>query len=170
MGNAAVDVRHLEALDTIVGDVGHQIDIVDVELAVILALAEHLAEQFNLGIVEITAHLLDHPDVTEELRTQITIAHHRLANHAQMHVNQFDDFLLRGDTLGCHLVKLVGKTFQLAFYHRVIDVFLRLKIRVQRAATLARSLGNIVHRCIFKSVLCEQLASHVNQLLSCLRY
>ena len=106
-GYATVDVGHLEALDTVVGDVGHEVDIVDVELALLLSLGKDLAEQLYLGQVEMLAHLLDHPDVAEELGAQVSVAHHRLANHVQVGVDELDDLLMGTDLAGSHLIELV---------------------------------------------------------------
>ena len=111
MGDTAIDIGYFKAFDTIVGDVGHQIDVVDVELAVFLSFGIDFAEELDLCVIEVFTHFLNHPDVTEEFGTQVTIAHHRLTDHTQMGVNQLDDLVLRTDLTGSHLVKLVAQTF-----------------------------------------------------------
>ena len=55
--DTSVDIRHFQALDTIVGDVGHQFNVVDVKLSVFLAFGIYLAEQFYFLVIEMLAHL-----------------------------------------------------------------------------------------------------------------
>ncbi len=44
MSYATVNVRHLESLDTIMGDVGNKVDVVNVKLSVFLALGINCAK------------------------------------------------------------------------------------------------------------------------------
>ena len=162
MRDAPIYIRYFEALDAIVGDVGHQVHVFNVELAVLLAFGKHLAEQLHLSQVEMLAHLLDHPDVAEELGPQIAVAHHSLTDHAQVGVNQLDDLLLRADLAGGNLVKFVAETFKLSLNDGIVDVLLRLEIGVECAPAFARSLCNVVHRRVLKAVLGKQLPGHID--------
>ena len=105
-----VDERHLQALDAVVGDVGDQIDVVDVKLAVGLGFGIDLAEEFDLVLVEVLAHLLHLPDVAEELRAQVAVADDGLLDHAQMGVDELDDLVLGTDLLVGHFVQLVRQS------------------------------------------------------------
>lgn len=69
----AIDERHLKAFDAIVGDVGHQLYIVDIKLAIGFPLRIHFAEELDLILVKVLAYLLYRPDVTEEFGPEITI-------------------------------------------------------------------------------------------------
>ena len=124
MGDTAVDIRHFETLDTLVGDVGHEVDVVDVELTVFLTFRIDLTEEFDLSVVEMLAHLLYHPDVTEELSTQVTIAYYRLTDHAQVGVDQFDDLVLRTDLTGGHLVEFVAQALQFTLDDGIVNLLL----------------------------------------------
>ena len=62
-----VYIRYFEALNTIVGDVGHKIYVVNIELALLLAFGIDLAEEFDFCVVKALANLLHHPDIAEEL-------------------------------------------------------------------------------------------------------
>ena len=137
MTQTATDIWHFQSLDAIVGDVGYEFHVVDVELSFALAVGIHLAEEFYLILVEMLPHLLHHPDVAKEGGSQITVSHHGFLYHAQMGVYQFDDLVLRPDIPRRHLVKLVRQALQLSLYHGIIDVFLAAEIGIQRAAPLA---------------------------------
>ena len=80
------------------------------------------------------AHLLYHPDVTEELSTQVTVAHHRLSDHAQMGVDQLDDFILWADLTGCHLVEFITQAFQLTFDDCIVNLLFRFEIGIERTS------------------------------------
>ena len=67
-----------------------------------------LAEKFQLILVEVLARLLHHPNVAEELRSQVAVTHHGLLNHAQVGIYKFDNLVLRADVFGRYLVQLVG--------------------------------------------------------------
>ena len=67
VAQATIDEGHLKALDAIMGDVGHKIHIVDVKLAVGLAVGVNLTKQFDLVLVEVLANLFHRPDVAEKL-------------------------------------------------------------------------------------------------------
>ena len=110
-GYASVDIRYLQSFDTIVRDICHKVHILNVKLATFLSFSKYLAEQFYLGIVKMTAHLLYHPDITEELCTQVSIAYHSLTNHAQMGVNQFDNLVLGTDFASSYLIEFVAQAF-----------------------------------------------------------
>ena len=137
MRDTSVDIRYFQSLDTIVGDVGHEIHIVDVKLSVFLTFRIDLTEEFDLCIVKMLAHLLYHPDITEEFCTQVTISHHRLTNHTQVGIDQFDDFVLWTDFARCHLVKLVAQTLQLTLDDCIIDLFFGFEISVECTSPLA---------------------------------
>ena len=124
MGDTSVDVRHLKTFDTVVRDVGHELYVVDVELAVFFSFGIDLAEELDLCVVEVFAHFLHHPDVAEELGTEVTVSDHRLSDHAQVGVDELDDLVLRTDLAGCHLVELVGEALQLRLDDGGIDLFL----------------------------------------------
>ena len=162
MGDAAVDVGHFEALDAVVGDVGHEVDVVDVELAVLLALGVDLTEQFDLGVVEVLAHFLDHPNVAEELGSEVAVADDGLADHVQVGVDELDDLLLGTDALGGYLVELVAQALELALDDGLVDVLLGLEVGVERSAALARRQGDVVHRGVLEPVLGKELAGDVN--------
>ena len=83
--DTSVNIRYFQSLDTIVGDVGHKIHIVDVKLTIFLTFRIDLTEEFDFGIVKMLTHLLYHPDVTEELCTQVAVSDHRLADHTQIY-------------------------------------------------------------------------------------
>ena len=95
MSYAAVDIRHLKTFDAIVRDVGNKVHVVNIELALLFSLGKDLAEKLHLSTVETLAHLLHHPDVTEEFGTEVSVTNDRLTNHGQMRVDQLDDLLNR---------------------------------------------------------------------------
>lgn len=95
VAETAADIRHFEALDTIVSYVGHQLNIVNVELAVELSVGINLAEQLYLVLVKVFSYLLNHPYISEKGRAKIAVAHHGLLNHVQMGVNKLDNLVLR---------------------------------------------------------------------------
>ena len=105
MSQTAIDERNFQALDTIVGDVGHQVNIVDVKLTGILALAIDTTEDFDFILIKVLSHLLHHPDVAEKLSAQITITHHSLLNHTEMGIDEFDDLVLRTHLAVGHLIQ-----------------------------------------------------------------
>ena len=168
MTQTAIDERHLKSLDAVVGDVGNQFNVVDVELAFGLTLGIHFAEQFYLVLVKVLAHLLNHPYIAEESSTQVSVAHHRLLDSGKMGVDEFNNLVLRLYPLGSHLVHAVGETFKFALDNGIIDILLTLEIGVKSAATLARSNSNVVHRGVLQTVLSEQLTRHIYEFLPCL--
>ena len=170
VAESAADIWHFESLDTVVCYVGNKFHVVDVKLSVSLSVFIHFAEEFYFVLVEVFPHFLHHPDVTEEGSTQVAVSHHRLLNHAQMRVDQFDNLVLRSHLLGCHLVQLVRQAFQLAFDDSVVYILFAFKICIERTSSFARGEGDIVHRGVFKAVSRKQLSRHVYQLLSCFGY
>ena len=90
-------------------DVGNKIDILNIEFPVGLSLCIHLAEKLYFVLVEVLAHLFHHPYIAEELGSEVSVAHHRLANHAQVRVNQFYNLVLRPCFLRRHLVEAVAE-------------------------------------------------------------
>ena len=87
MSESSVDIRYFESLDTIVSDVGHKVDVVDIKLALQLSLGIYCAEEVDLVLVEILPHLLHHPYISEELGTQVAVAHHHFLYHTEMRVD-----------------------------------------------------------------------------------
>ena len=167
---SAIDERHLETFNAIVGDVGGEINVVDVKFAIGLGFGKDFAEEFHLVFIEVFPDLFDHPDVAKEGGTQVSVAHDCLLDHAQVGVDELDDLLLRPNLALGHLVHLVGEPLQLAFDNGVEHLFLVLKIGVDRAAPTSRCHGDIVHRGVFKALLGKQLAGYIHHLLSSLRY
>ena len=107
VAKSPVDIRHLKTLDAIVGDVGNKVDIVNVKLALCPTLGIYFAKQFYLILIKVFADFLHHPYIAEKLGAKVTVAHHGLLNHAQMSINELNDFFLRTYLLGCNLVELV---------------------------------------------------------------
>jgi hypothetical protein len=83
-----------------------------------------------------------------------------------MGIDQFDDLILRTDFLSRHLVQSVGETFQFGLYHGIIHILLAVEIGIERASSLARSKGYIIHRSIGHAVAGKQLPSHIHEFLS----
>ena len=153
MGYAPIDVGNFKTLDAVVGDVGHEVYVVNIELAVFLSLRVDLTEKLDFLVIEILAYLLYHPDVSEKLGTQVSVTHNGLANHVQVSVNQLNHFLLRTNALGCHLVEPLAETLQFTLDDSIVDFLLRLKISIECTPSLARRQGNVVHRRILYTIL-----------------
>ena len=118
---STIYIRYFESLDTVVGDIGHQVNIVNIELTVFLTFGIYLTEELNLSIVEVAAHLLYHPDVAEELGTQVSVAYYGLTNHAQVGVDKLNNLILGADFACCHLVQLVAQALKLALDDGLVD-------------------------------------------------
>ena len=162
MAEPSVDKRYFQSLDTIMSDVGNKIHVVNVELSVSLSVGIYFSEKFNLVLVEILAHFLHRPDVTEELGAQVAVAHHRFLDHAQVSVDELHDLVLRPNLFRGHLVELVAQPFELRLDDSVIDILFSVEIGIKRAAAFARGHGNVIHRRAGKSVLGEELSRHIH--------
>ena len=112
MAQPAIDEGHFKALNAVVGDVGYEVDVLYVEFTFGNAFGKNSAKEFYLVFVEMLAHFFHHPDVSEKLGTQVSVAYDGLSYLTEVCVDEFDDFFLWADFLGRHLVELVGQTFQ----------------------------------------------------------
>ena len=61
VSESPIDIRHFKSLNTIVSDVGHKVDIVDIKFALQLSLGINLSEKVDFVFVEIFSHLLTLP-------------------------------------------------------------------------------------------------------------
>ena len=168
MTQATIDERHLKTLDTIVRDIGNHVNILDIKLTVGLALGIDLAEELHLVLVEVLTHLLHRPDIPEELSAQVTVAHHRLLDGDKVGIDEFDDLVLRRDTLRGHLVELLRQPLQLRLYDGIVDILLTAEVGVEDTAPLNLHHSYVVHRRTIEAVLSKELTGHVNEFLSCL--
>ena len=130
VGNTSIYIRYLKSLYTIMCNISHKVYVVYIKLTVFLPLGIHLTEKFYLCIVEVTAYFLNHPDVTEELCTQITIAHYSLTNHTQMGIDKLYNLILRTYATGGYLIEFVAQALKLAFNNGIVDFLLGFKIGI----------------------------------------
>ncbi len=76
--------------------------------------------------------------------------------------------------VGCqHFAQSSYKLFALFLYNCIVDFSFILEIGVDGAATLLRSVGNVVHSGIFDTLTSEQLSCYFNELftsLDCHKY
>ena len=94
MAQAAIDEGHLEAFDTIVGDVGYEVNVFNVKFAIGLAFGIYFSEQFYLVFIKVFAHLFYHPYIAEKLGAKVAVAHHRFAYHTKVGIYQLYNFVL----------------------------------------------------------------------------
>ena len=98
--------------------------------AIVFRLRIYLSEEFYLIFIEVFAYTFHHPDIAEELRSEVSISHYGFFYHTQVGIDEFDNLVVGRYSFRCHLVQLVRQAFQFGFYNSVINVVLAFKVGV----------------------------------------
>ena len=113
MAQTSIDKWNLETFDTIVSNIGHQIDVINIKLTIFSSFGINSSENLYLVFIEVLSRFLNHPDVSEELSTEVTVSYNRFLDHTEVSIDKLNDFILWTHLAISTLVQLVRKTLQL---------------------------------------------------------
>ena len=113
MAQTSIDKWNLETFDTIVSNIGHQIDVINIKLTIFSSFGINSSENLYLVFIEVLTRVLNYPDVSEELSTEVTVSYNRFLDHTEVSIDKLNDFILWTHLAISTLVQLVRKTLQL---------------------------------------------------------
>ena len=158
----AADIRCFNTFDTVMHNLGSHIQVIYLENTLLHTFTQNLLEKLGLCSIETFAHFLHSPNIPKEIGTKSTIPKDNLFYRIQMSVNHFHQFLVRLNIFLYHVLHHIRKNIQLRLDNSQVDIFLALKIGIERSPTFLRSEGNIIHRGILNAHLCKQLTGNVH--------
>ena len=156
------NIRCFNTFDTVMHNLGSHIQVIYLENALLHTFTQNLLEKLGLCSIETFAHFLHSPNIPKEIGTKSTISKDNLFYRIQMGVNHLHQFLVRLNIFLYHVLHHIRKNIQLRLDNSQVDIFLALKIGIERSPTFLRSEGNIIHRGILNAHLCKQLTGNVH--------
>lgn len=127
------------------------------------AVGEYLLENRRLARRGEPPGVLHLTHIAEEESPQRAIARHRLLHRLEAYENEALKFLLGVGIKRQQVGELLHHLLALLVHESVEDLPLIAEVGVDGATTLARHLGDVVHRGILDALLGEELSRHIQQ-------
>lgn len=159
----AADVGQVQASQSIVYGDRHDRSVVDVERSLLDALLQDAAQDVELADIQTTTGMLELNHVAEKLGLERAVAYHRVAHLVEAADDVALELLVGRDLEGRDLLDGLDDVAHLAIDDRQENLGLRLEVGIERATSLARRGGDLVHRRVVEALRGKQLASHFNQ-------
>ena len=116
-------------------NLGSHIQVIYLENTLLHTFTQNLLEKLGLCSIETFAHFLHSPNIPKEIGTKSTIPKDNLFYRIQMSVNHFHQFLVRLNIFLYHVLHHIRKNIQLRLDNSQVDIFLALKIGIERSPT-----------------------------------